>query len=92
MASYKDLEMEQVTSLIIDRVKINRFGLPAITALSLAVEVNATTEVETEIQHWYPSVFQELGNLGKEHEICVKPGAVPHSLYNPRHVPVPLCP
>ena len=83
--------MDQVT-LIIDRVKMILFGLPAITALGLAVEVNTTTEMETGIQHQYPSVFQELGDLGEEHEICVKPGAVPHSLYIPRHVPLPLCP
>lgn len=40
----------------------------------------------------FPSVFQGLGNLGEEFEIHLKPGATPHSLFTPRHVPLPLRP
>ena len=46
----------------------------------------------TDIQRRYPSIFQGLGNLGKEFEIHLKPGAVPLSLFTPRHVPLPLRP
>ena len=40
----------------------------------------------------FPSVFQGLGNLGEEYEICLQPDATPHSLFAPRHVPLPLRP
>ena len=28
--------------------------------------------------------------LGEEHDIRLKPGATPHALFTPRHVPLPL--
>ena len=81
-------EVKQLT-FVVDGLKTN---LPAITALGLAVRVDTTTEAKTEIQRQYPSIFQGLGNLGEEYEICLNLGAVPCSLLTPRHVPLPLCP
>ena len=75
-------------------------GLPAITSLGLAIRVDATeasaptavAEAPIDFKAQYPAVFQGLGNLGEEYKICLKPGATPHSLFTPRHVPLPLRP
>ena len=85
---------------VIDGLKTNLLGLPAISALGLAVRVdaaesdspNATAEIPADVMQQFPSVFQGLGNLGEEYEICLKPDATPHSLFAPRHVPLPLRP
>ena len=89
--SHKNKEVKQLT-YVVEGLKTNLLGLPAITALELAVQVDSATEPTTDIQHRYPSVFQGLGNLGEEFGICLKPGAVPRSLFAPRHVPLPLRP
>ena len=54
--------------------------------------MNATAEANAEVQDRFPSVFQGLGNLGEEYEIRLKEGATPHSLFAPRHMPLPLRP
>ena len=76
-------------------LKKNLLGLPAITALQLAVRIDATSGSEgagqeTVILQKFPAVFQGLGNLGEEFEIYLKPDAKPYSYYTPRHVPLPL--
>ena len=73
-------------------LKTNLLGLPAITALGLAVRVDATTGAnpKTEILAKFPGVFHGLGNLGEEYEIYLKPDARPYSLFTPRHVPLQL--
>ena len=38
----------------------------------------------------FPSLFKGLGNLGEPFEIHLKPGAIPHCIYTPRHVSLPL--
>ena len=79
-------------------IKTKILGLPAITALHLARRVD-TTEINTPAGHTetpadspkqFPSIFQGLGNMGEEYEICLKPGAAPQCLFAPRHVPLPL--
>ena len=77
--SHKNKEVKQLTFMV-DGLKMNLLGLPAITALGLAVQVDTTMEAKTEIQLQYPSIFQGLRNLGEEYELCLKPGAVPLSL------------
>ena len=41
-------------------------------------------------QKQFPSLFEGLGNLGELFEIHLKEGAVPHCIYTPRQVPLPL--
>ena len=79
---------------VIDGLRTNLLGLPAITALGLAIRVDAT-ESDTppeEVQKEFPTVFQGLGNLGEEFEIHLKSGATPYCLFTPRNVPIPLRP
>ena len=66
----------------------NLLGLPA---LNLVVRVDTTTGKGTNIMEEFPTVFQGLGNLSREYEIKLKPGAKPHALFSPRNVPLPLC-
>ena len=85
---------------VVDGLKTNLLGLPAISALGLAVRVDATetdnlsttTQIPADIMEQFPSLFKGLGNLGEEYEIHLKSGATPHSLFAPRHVPLPLRP
>ena len=79
---------------VIDGLRTNLLGLPAITALGLAIRVDATesdTPLE-EVQKEFPTVFQGLGNLGEEFEMHLKSGATPYCLFTPRNVPIPLRP
>lgn len=83
---------------VVDSLKCNLLGLPAIAALKLAARLDATvgekpeSAAHAEILQKYPSVFQGLGNLGDEYEIKLKPDAKPYSLFAPRHIPLPLRP
>ena len=94
--SYRGVDVMQ-NIYVVEGLKINLLGLPAITALNLAVRVDATesttpTSTKTEIEKQFPSLFRGLGNIGDEYEIRIKPDAKPHSIYTPRHVPMPLRP
>ena len=95
--SYKGKEVKQHV-YVVNGLKTNLLGLPAITALSLAVRTDAVETKtqqrvdETDIKKQFPSVFQGLGNLGEEFQIHLKPGAIPYSLFTPRHIPLPLRP
>ena len=80
---------------VVKGLKKNLLGLPAITALQLAVRIDTTSGSEgadqkTAILQKFPAAFQGLGNLGEAFEIYLKPDAKPYSLYTPRHVPLPL--
>ena len=81
---------------VVDGLKTNLLGLPAISALNLVVRLDATVEGPNNTQAMviqkYPSVFQGLGNLGEEYEIKLKDGAKPYSLMAPRHIALPLRP
>ena len=73
---------------VVDELKTNLLGLPAITALHLAARIEET-HTETDITMHFPKVFKGLGNLGEEFVIKLKPDAKP---YAPRHVALPLRP
>ena len=55
-------------SFVIDDLKTNLLGLPAIKALDLVSRVEATIDSKSLIIDKFPSVFQGLGNLGEEYE------------------------
>ena len=85
---------------VVEGLRRNLLGLPAIIALNLLVRVDASEsvpsmmdeDIKTAVFKKFPSLFQGLGNLGEEFEIRLKPDAVPYSLFSPRHVPLPLKP
>ena len=74
---------------VVQGLKSDLLGLPAITALNLAVQVDATTR-DTELKEKFPAVFHVLGNLGEAYEIKLKPDAKPRALFAPRRVPLSL--
>ena len=82
----------QHSVFVVDGLKTNLLGLPAITALRLAIRTDAVDAASHDIRKQFSSVFQGLGNLGEEFEIHLKPDAAPHSLFAPRHIPLPLRP
>ena len=43
-----------------------------------------------DVRRLFPSVFRGLGTLGDTYQIKLKEGAIPHSIYTPRTVPLPL--
>lgn len=54
-------------------------------------EATHITPMEAEDVHkQFPSLFSGLGNFGDEYEVQLKPDAVPHAVYTPRHIPIPL--
>ena len=75
---------------VVDVLKTNLLGLPAITVLGLAIRRDTLDAASHDIRKQFSSVFQGLGNLGEEFEIYLKPDAAPHSLFSPRYVPLPL--
>lgn len=85
---------------VVEGLKTNLLGLPAITALHLAARLDVTANNNNDITASYgenirkefPKVFNGLGNLGEEFSIKLKPDATPHSTYTARHVPLPLRP
>ena len=73
---------------VIKDLKSNLLGLPAITALNLAVRLdNAYTSL---IQDSFPSVFEGLGNLGEPYTIKLQDNVTPYALFTPRTIPLPL--
>ena len=79
----------QQSVFVVRGLRNNLLGLPAITSLQLLYRVNSV-DVGGEIRKEFPKVFSGLGNLGDEYHIKLKEGAVPHALYTPRNVPIPL--
>lgn len=80
---------------VVDGLKMNLLGLPAISTLKLAARLDAvgeTTDLHAAVMAKYPSVFQGLGNLGEEYEIKLKDDAKPYSLLAPRRIPLPQLP
>ncbi len=69
----------------------NLLGLPAVTALNLAVRVDTISmDSDSKINESLPKLFKDLGNLGEEYTIKLKPGAKPDALFTARRVPLPL--
>ena len=79
---------------IIKGLNSNLLGLPAITALNLAKRLDETIITAalspTEIFRQFPKLFSGLGNISDEYEIRLKSDAVPHAIYTPRRIPIPL--
>ena len=78
------------TIFVVDGLKTNLLGLPAIKALKLVVRMD-TTESE-EILQKFPTLFQGLGKMEDEYEIKLKPDAKPYLLMAPRNTPMPQRP
>ena len=78
------------TVFVVHGLKSNLLGRPAITSLQLLYRANGIHSVASDIWKQFPNVFSGLGNLGEEYQIKLKEGAVPHALYTPRNVPIPM--
>ena len=88
--SYKSKTVTQ-NVFVVCGLKNNLLGLPAITTLELAARLDETgTRSSEDYRKDFPSLFRGLGNFGDPYEIHLKTGAVPHCIYTPRHVPLPL--
>ena len=86
--SHKDKSTIQ-TIYVVKELSKNLLGLPAITALNLAVRVDAVKE-DDDIREKFAPVFRGLGNMGEEYQIKLKPDPQPHALFTSRNVPLPL--
>ena len=77
---------------MIQNLKSNLVGLPAIAALGIVERVDAvkSESKEPDIVREFGGVFHGLGTLGEEYNIKLKEGAVPYCLYTPTNVPIPL--
>ena len=80
-------------AFVVDQLKNNLLGLPAITDLHLAVRTDSLqtqTTTTNDIRKRFPKIFQGLGTLAGEYNIQLRPDAKPHAIFTPRHVPLPL--
>jgi hypothetical protein len=86
---------------VVDKLKVNLLGLPAIKALNVLSqvnEVNQQTPADTvkgkappaSIKGKFPKLFQGLGSLKGEYKIRLREDATPCALSTARHVPLPL--
>ena len=77
---------------VVDQLKSNLLGLPAITALHLAVRTDSlhSKPASDLTQKKFPKVFQGLGTLAGDYHIQISQDAKPHAIFTPRHVPLPL--
>ena len=86
----------QHQAFVVDYLKTNLhvLGLPAITALHLAVRADVVqiTVTAESIRKRFPKVFQGLGTLPGEYHIQLRPNAKPHALFTKGHVLLPLRP
>ena len=72
-------------------LRIIFFGLTAITVLGMLSRLYAISDLKTAIIEKFPSLLSGLGCFKEQYETKLKDGAVPHCLFTPRHVPIPLC-
>ena len=77
---------------VIEGLKKNLLGLPAMTELQLVCRVDSTELSGHPIARQFPTVFKGLVTIGNEYTIKLKENSVPYSLYVPRNVPIPLRP
>ena len=87
------LRHEQCSSLqpvfVVRGLKNNLPSLPAIVALQLIHRVSSI-KTENDICKMFPKVFSGLGMLGELYQTKLKERALPHSIYAPRTVAIPL--
>ena len=90
--SYKGKESQQQI-YVVDDLKSNLLGLPAIIALHLVTRTDSVQTETTENQSWlqrFPKVFSGLGNLSGDYSIQLRSDARPHAIFTTRHIPFPL--
>ena len=75
---------------MVEQLKHNLLGLPAIKDLNLLVMINRMSSNYADVINQFPSVFTGLGSLKDEFEIKLKADAKPFALYTPRKVLYPL--
>ena len=78
---------------MVDDLKSNLLGLPAIIALHLVTRTDSVQTETTENQSWlqrFPEVFSGLGTLSGDYTIQLGSDAIPHAIFTPRHIPFPL--
>ena len=75
---------------VVKSLKNNLLGLPAIPSLNLATRLQQIEESSMAVQDEFPKLFQGLGSMGEEYEICLKDNVKPHVLCTVRNVPLPL--
>ena len=76
---------------VLEKLKSNLLGLPAIVALKLLTTVDSIKATPKEsIINQFPKLFNGLGSLEGDFTIHLKPDARPYSLFTPRNVPIPL--
>ena len=75
---------------MVNKLKINLLGLPAITSLNQAIRVDSVEFYSKGKMEKYPCVFNGLGTLGDEYEIKLEQNVKHFFLYTPRSIPIPL--
>ena len=86
----KGQETSIQTVYVVDSLRTNLLGLPAITALELISRVDSCGEEN--IKQRFLSLFRGLGCFGEEYTIKLREGVKPHALFTPWNVPIPLRP
>ena len=75
---------------VIQDLKRNLLGLPAITSLNLVSRVDSLQLTAMDIKCQYPQLFRGLGTFGQEYEVSLAKDAKPFALHTARNVPLPL--
>ena len=75
---------------VVEGLKTNLLGLPAILALDLVAKMDETVEALHPLVEKYPTLFRGLGSLGEPYDIQIKPDAQPYALFSSRNIPLPL--
>ena len=79
---------------MVDDLKSNLLGLPAIIALYLVTRIDSVQTETTKNQSWlqrFSKVFSGLGNLSGDYTIQLRSDVRPHTIFTPRQIPLPLC-
>ena len=66
---------------VVNGLKNNLLGLPAMTALGMLSRLYAISDLKTAIIEEFPLLFSGLGCFKEQYEINLKDGAVPHALF-----------
>lgn len=72
---------------VIENLKNNLLGLPAVQALEILKQVDG---IEVPITDQYPKLFSGLGTFSQDYTIKLKEDSIPHAIYTPRKVPLAL--
>ena len=74
----------EAASFVVQGLKINLLGIPAITELNIAL-YDATTNYDSLVKNKFPTVFQGLRNLGEPYAIQLKKHATPYGFYSAQY-------